>query len=217
MLDSELLLSISEDCNRSDIIAHSDKVVSDIDYQRYKNLLSLRRNGFPIHYLIGKKEFFSIDFFVSSNTLIPRPETELLVDTALSLFGKNEKINILELGTGCGAIALTLKKNRPMFSVTATDKSIKALDMAKINADKLGLEVNFVVSDWFKKVKYNNYDLIISNPPYVEERALEFNNNLKYEPRLALYGGKTGLNSLNLIKAKFVFCVRDLFFLFFEI
>ena len=103
----------------------------------------------PIHYMLGNKEFYSIKFIVSSDTLIPRPETEVLVDTVLSLFSEQEKINILELGTGCGAIALTLKKLRPSYTITATDKNKKTLNIAKKNADILGLNINFVMSDWF--------------------------------------------------------------------
>ncbi|MEE2684061.1 MAG: peptide chain release factor N(5)-glutamine methyltransferase [Pseudomonadota bacterium] len=199
MLDSEIILSIVLGCDRSDILAFPEKPVSNINSQKFKDLISLRKNGMPIHYMLGNKEFYSIKFIVSSDTLIPRPETEVLVDTVLSLFSEQEKINILELGTGCGAIALTLKKLRPSYTITATDKNKKTLNIAKKNADILGLNINFVMSDWFNKIKYQDYDVIISNPPYVEAREMESNRNLAYEPKIALYGGKDGLSEIKLI------------------
>ena len=209
MLDSELILSIILGCDRSDILAFPEKYVSDVASQKFKDLISLRKNGMPIHYISGNKEFYSIKFIVSSETLIPRPETEVLVDTALSLFREKEKINILELGTGCGAIALTLKKLRPNYTITATDKDKNTLDIAKKNADILGLNINFVISNWFNDIEYHDYDLIISNPPYVEAREIESNRDLAYEPKIALCGGEDGLSELKLIIKESFFYLKD--------
>ena len=145
-------------------------------------------------YIIGRKEFYSLSLVVGPGVLVPRPETETLVDAALERIPGLDA-SVLDLGTGSGAIALALKHERPGLNVTAVDSDAAALEIARTNADALGFDVNWLLSDWFSALADQRFDLIVSNPPYVASGDAHFNESLAHEPRIALDGGIDGLDA----------------------
>jgi len=149
----------------------------------------------PFAYLSGKKGFYHLDFKVTKDTLIPRPETELLIDITLDLLKKNQKYQVLDLGTGSGIIAVTLADINPRWKVSATDFSQAAINVAKINATT---NINFTQGSWFDAVTDQTFDLIVSNPPYIEENDA-YLDDLTYEPQTALVSGIDGLDDIRII------------------
>ena len=160
----------------------------------FLDLVERRKAGVPVAYLLGRREFYGLDLSVNPSVLIPRPETELLVDLAL----ERKPATVLDLGTGSGAIALALKSQLKGSRVVAVDADLSALQMAKRNATKLHLDVDFRHGRWFGPVAGERFDLVVSNPPYVAEGDPHL-PALRYEPRSALVGGEDGLD-----------CVRDI-------
>jgi release factor glutamine methyltransferase len=160
----------------------------------FLELIEKRKAGVPVAYLLGRKEFYGLEFSVNPSVLIPRPETELLVDLALA---RNPK-DVLDLGTGSGAVALAIKHERPRCKVVAVEADLSALQIAKRNATKLNLEVDFRHGRWFAPVAGERFDLIVSNPPYVAIGDPHL-HDLRFEPPGALLGGADGLD-----------CIRDI-------
>lgn len=197
-LDAELLLASILDCSRGQLLARDGHLL-DIDSQRrFEALLQRRREGIPVAYLLERREFWSLDLRVTPDVLIPRPETELLVERALSSLHGRTSVRVLELGTGSGAVALALAQERPDARLTATDRSAAALQVARDNAERLGLQrVRFIESDWFLALPSQRYDLILSNPPYVSmgDPALQA-AVAAHEPAIALYAEQAGLADL---------------------
>jgi release factor glutamine methyltransferase len=165
-----------------------------------ERLVQRRARGEPLAYLVRVQEFYSLPLRVTPAVLIPRPETELLVDEALAHLPRGEPRALLDLGTGSGAIALALKRERPAAIITAADVSKAALIVAHANAERLALAVRFIESSWFAAFAGERFDVIVCNPPYVasEDRAFA---GLSFEPRLALDGGADGLDSLRAVLA----------------
>jgi release factor glutamine methyltransferase len=197
-LDALVLLSHVTGKDKGWILANLDKKPSNTAITKYRDLTQKRTNRVPIAYLTQKKEFYGFELFVSSSVLIPRPETEALVDTAIELTPKNG--SLLEIGTGSGAIVIAVAKNRPDVNITATDISKNALKLAKKNALNNNIEKNirFVQSDLFNSIK-GTFDTICANLPYLPEslqaKTLREYPELKYEPYNALYGaGADGLD-----------------------
>jgi release factor glutamine methyltransferase len=174
--------------------------------EAYQTLLDRRLKGEPLAYLIQSTEFWSLNLKITRDVLIPRPETELLVEQALHLIEPRRlPMNILELGTGSGAIAIALKKERPDWQVVAVDKSPAALAIAKENANTHQADILFFESDWFSEVPHRTsekFDLIVSNPPYIAEQDPHFQGSIRYEPRIALASGLDGLKDLTNIVSK---------------
>lgn len=194
-LDIEVLLAYALNSTREFLYTYPETEITHEQLKLAQELVNKRKQGMPLAYIVGKKEFWSHDFMVNEHTLIPRPETEILVQAALDLC-EVENARVLDLGTGTGNIACILAKLRPLWQIVAVDKSIEAINVAKKNADILGLKnINFLVSDWFSGIKKQKFDLIISNPPYVAE----YDQKLKYEPPTALYSSDNGLYDLKLI------------------
>jgi len=168
------------------------------EVQEYNKDIKKRAKGMPIAYLIGSKEFWSLNMQVNKDTLIPRPETEHLVELALShLVDLKKNYKILELGTGCGAIAIALAHERPNAKIYATDISVEAIRSAKDNSKCLGVEnIQFICSNWFDAITTTKFNLIISNPPYVNEKNINDYDSLSlsYEPKIALFADNHGLN-----------------------
>lgn len=196
--DAPLLLAHVLGKDRSWLYAWPEHVPSSAQRQRYQELLQRRRQGEPLAYLTGEKEFWSLPLNVSPAVLIPRPETELLVELALSLDLPREAA-ILELGTGSGAIAIALSRERTDWHVTATDASPAALEVARDNARRhQGRDIEFIQGDWYQPLSTRQkYQLIISNPPYVapdDPHLLQ--DGLPYEPRQALCADHAGLDDL---------------------
>jgi release factor glutamine methyltransferase len=195
-LDSEVLLAHVLGRDRSWLYAWPEHVPDADRIQSFEHLLSLRLQGRPIAHLIGEREFWSMPLKVSTDTLIPRPETEHLVEIALGL-GLADDARVLDLGTGSGAIALALCSERPGWRITAIDRSPAALDVARENASRLGLgRLEFLHSHWFEALPTGvRFDLILSNPPYVDSEDLAaLPGEFRHEPELALGSGVDGLD-----------------------
>jgi release factor glutamine methyltransferase len=196
ILDSELLLSKTLNKSREKILTNLDTDIKKKNFNIFKEYIVRRSKNEPIAYILGEKEFWSKNFIVNKDTLIPRPETELLVDKLSKIF-KDKKISILDIGTGSGCIIITLLSNLKQSKGTGIDISKKAIFTAKMNASryKLSNRIKFINKS-FENVFDKKFDLIVSNPPYIERKAIK---NLsedikKYEPRMALDGGKDGLD-----------------------
>lgn len=200
-LDAEVLLAFCLKKNRSYLFSHGEDILSPESAQLFAQLLEKRKEGWPIAYLVGEREFWSLPLKVTPETLIPRPETELLVELILDFYPE-KSLHVLDLGTGSGAIALALAKERPSWHITATDASLSALAVAKENADKLGIHnVCFLKSDWFTELDLNAaYDIIVANPPYIAENDPHLREgDLRFEPQTALVAASDGLAALRII------------------
>lgn len=192
--DAAVLLGHVLDCGRLYLTVHRDDVMSQKDVQCYMDAIERRCKNEPVSYITGTKEFMSLEFNVSPAVLIPRPDTEILVETVISALGGVDCPKITDMCTGSGAIAVSLAKYIPKSSVTALDISRDALEIAGANAEKNGVCVEFELFDVLKAYK-NKADAVVSNPPYICAKELD---NLQkdvadFEPRLALDGGEDGL------------------------
>jgi release factor glutamine methyltransferase len=199
-LDAEILFCHSTGLDRSAMYSHPEKIISNDLVLTFKALIDRRLAGQPIAYITVKKEFWSIELHVDQNTLIPRPETESLIDAALDHIPSNQLLHIADLGTGCGCIAIAIATERPACHITATDISVDALWVAQTNAQKLGINnISFIKSDWYSAIQ-DSFDLIISNPPYIRDGDKHLNQgDVLHEPRIALSGGYDGFQSINQI------------------
>lgn len=203
-LEVQLLLQHVLNVNRAWLIAHADDTLPPEQHAAFETLFQRRLNGEPIAYILGAREFYGLHLKVTPDTLIPRPDTETLVDAALSKIPQNDHhngIKLLDLGTGTGAIALAIAKHRPQTQVTAVDASESALKIAQENAELLGItNITFVQSNWFAELNNQTFDFIVSNPPYIEENDPHLNQgDLRFEPRTALASGVDGLDDIRKI------------------
>lgn len=216
---AKMLLSSYLDVNPLELLTILDKEVdSDIE-KLYKSSLEALKENKPIQYVIGNVNFYGLKFIVNKNVLIPRFETEELVEQVVE-YARNfnkDKIKILDLGCGSGAIGLTLKSILKDSEVTLVDISKGALEVAKLNANNLNLDVTFIESDWFSNVELDKYDIVVSNPPYIKTDE-EIEEIVKdNEPSLALYGGIDGLDCYRKILANIKPYLNDKFLIAFEI
>ena len=203
-LDAEALLLHLLGLERATLRAWPERCLTAEQAMQYQYLIEQRREGWPVAYLTGQREFWSRNFRVGPGVLIPRPETELLIEIALHRLPADTRASILDLGTGSGVIALTLAAERPGCSVTATDFSADALAVSQENARRLGISrVSFLQGHWFAPLaKDERFDLIVSNPPYIPGRDPHLaQGDLRYEPRQALASGGDGLEALREIIA----------------
>jgi len=199
-LDAELLLAHVTGLTRTGFMAWPEREVSRDHAEQFRALVRDRVHGQPIAYLLGEQEFWSLPLTVSPNTLIPRPDTECLVEVALEL-PLPPAARVLDLGTGTGAIALALASERPQWSMMASDRIAEAVDLARRNSDRLGLPVTVVQSDWFAQlVPGSRFDLLISNPPYIpaSDRHLK-EGDVRFEPASALVSGDDGLDDIRFL------------------
>ncbi len=198
-LDAEVLLSGVLEIGRAALIARGSDVLADPDQQVYRELLERRRSGTPVAYLTGRREFWSLPLKVTPAVLVPRPETERLVEVALEHLPKSAERAVLDLGTGSGAVALAIASERPLARVVGVDVSPGALGVARDNVRSLALpNVTFRLGSWFDAVPGELFDVVVANPPYVadDDPALAA---LAAEPALALIAGPTGLDALEAI------------------
>ena len=209
-LDAEVLLAHVSGLSREHLLAHGEDRLSEKERKLYYALIRRRVEHEPVAYLTGHKEFWSLDFEVGIEVLVPRPETELLVELGLKAAGSGSgKLEILDLGTGSGCIAVALAtellKRKRGFSIVALDKSRQALELAASNAGRHGVDayIAFDESDWFSSLgEDRRFDLILSNPPYVENNAPDLSPELAFEPRGALFASDGGFADIGMLIAK---------------
>ncbi|MCC4831397.1 peptide chain release factor N(5)-glutamine methyltransferase [Shewanella sp. 10N.7] len=196
-IDAEALLLHCLNKPRSYLYTWPEKVLTADQFHAYKAMIEKRNQGTPVAHIIGEREFWSLPFIVNATTLIPRPDTEILVETALNLpLEKDAKV--LDLGTGTGAIALSLASERPQWNMTAIDKVDDAVELAKANRENLNLpQVNILQSDWFSAVAHQDFNLIVSNPPYIDETDVHLDlGDVRFEPSSALTAAEQGYADL---------------------
>jgi release factor glutamine methyltransferase len=200
-LDSEILLAFCLQKERSYLMTWPEKELTQAQQECFQELIRKRLQPQPVAYLTGEREFYSLTLKTTPATLVPRPETEMLVDKVLELTGYIAQPEILELGTGTGAIALSIKQHSPKSKILATDVSQAALDVAQENAAQHHLDVEFILSDWFEGVnQQRRFDVIVSNPPYIANHDPYLSQgDLPAEPLLALTSGDDGLQALTRI------------------
>jgi release factor glutamine methyltransferase len=199
LLDSEILLSKAINKDRKFIILNLDKEVEENNYIVFKKLIIERIKGKPIAYLTGKREFWKFEFDIDENVLIPRPDTEVIVEQVLKIFKNKNKLNFLDIGVGSGCILLSILKEKKNFLGTGIDISNESLKICAINAYKLGIKnrVKLFKSD-IDNFTNGKYDLIISNPPYIKKLDLKYLDRdvINFEPKLALDGGLDGISEI---------------------
>jgi release factor glutamine methyltransferase len=199
-LDAELLLAHVLQKNRSYLHSHGDQELSSEIIAAFLELKQQRLTGKPIAYILKYKEFWSLNLEINEHVLIPRPETELLVELALNMLPANEYLKVADLGTGSGAIALAIAKERPNWLITAVDISNEALLIAQKNAHSLKLtNVQFILSNWCLNLSEYKFDAIISNPPYIAENDPHLQGSIKFEPHLALVAKNNGIDAIDII------------------
>jgi release factor glutamine methyltransferase len=200
-LDAEILLAFLLNKERTYLLTWPDKLLDEIQQQAFIQLLTRRSSGEPIAYIVGTKEFWSLPLHVSPVTLIPRPDTEVLVELVLNHYANTRKLHCLDLGTGTGAIALALASEQPLWQIDAVDYSFEAVKLAQHNAQSLHLNnVTVYQSDWFSDVKNIDFDVIVSNPPYID--VLDQNlsqGDVRFEPKSALVANEQGLGDIKFI------------------
>ncbi len=206
-LDSEILLSNSIKRDKKYIILNPKELLNSEQVETFKNLIERRRKKEPVAYLINKKEFWKYEFFVNKDVLIPRPDTELIIEQVLKIYSKDSQLQVLDIGTGSGCILLSILKERPNFYGTGIDISNKSINVSKLNAKQLNLtsRVKFFHSS-VDNFKIGKYDLVVSNPPYIELFNLKYleKDVISFEPKLALSGGFDGFSKIRKVinKAK---------------
>ncbi len=203
-IEVQCLLQAVLQVNRAWLFTHPEQSLDADQHARYMTLFERRLRGEPIAYLLGEREFYGLVFKVSPATLIPRPETELLVELALQRIPQQGAFRVLDLGTGSGAIALSIAHARTSAEVVAVDASAAALEVAQFNSQRLGLaNVRLLQSDWFSALHGERFDIIVSNPPYIAagDAHLE-QGDVRFEPRTALASGANGLEDTRRIIAQ---------------
>ena len=204
-LDSEILLSNLIKRDKRYIVLNPKALLNSEQLDKFKNLIERRKKGEPIAYLINKKDFWRDEFFVNKDVLIPRPDTELIIEQVLKIYSKDAQLQVLDIGTGSGCILLSILKERINFYGTGIDISKKSINVSKFNAKQLNLtnRVKFFHSG-VDNFKIGKYDLIVSNPPYIELLNLRYleKDVVNFEPRLALSGGLDGFSKIRKVISK---------------
>ena len=217
-LKARLLLQYVLDKPRQYIIVYDNKEIDkQQQWQYFVNIEKLTK-GVPLQHITHRQEFMKMDFFVDENVLIPRPDTEILVEEVIKIAQKYDSPRILDLCTGSGAIAISLKKFVPNADITAVDISEKALEIAQKNAKKLETKINFLKSDLFDKLDNKKFDIIVSNPPYIRKDEIKkLSEEVQKEPKIALDGGEDGLDFYRIIAEQAINYLKTGSFLCFEI
>jgi release factor glutamine methyltransferase len=198
--EARLLLAEATGLSAAGVLAHGERELAEATKARYLEMVARRKEGEPIAYILGRREFYGLSLAVGPSVLIPRPETELLVELALERLPLEADTSVADLGTGCGAIALAIKKHRPRARVVAIDESVAALEVAARNAAQHALEVDWRHGRWFEATPAERFDLIVSNPPYVAAGDPHLSmGDVRFEPPGALVAGSDGLDAIRAI------------------
>jgi len=195
----EARLLLAEACGFSEasVLAHPERELPEAVAARFEEMAARRRAGEPIAYVLGRREFYGLPLAVGRSVLIPRPETELLVELALDRLPADAEARVADLGTGCGAVALAIARNRPRARVVAIEQSAAALEFAKRNATRLGIAIELRHGRWFEPLAGERFDLAVSNPPYVASGDPHLGEgDLRFEPRSSLVSGEDGLDAI---------------------
>lgn len=217
-LKARLLLQYVLDKPRQYIIVYDNKEIDKQQQWKYFVNIEKLTKGIPLQHITHRQEFMKMDFFVDENVLIPRPDTEILVEEVIKIAQKYNSPRILDLCTGSGAIAISLKKFVPNADITAVDISEKALEIAQKNAEKLEAKINFVKSNLFDKLDNKKFDIIVSNPPYIRKDEIKkLSEEVQKEPKIALDGGEDGLDFYRIIAEQAINYLKTGSFLCFEI
>jgi release factor glutamine methyltransferase len=205
LLDSEILISQAINKNREFVLLNSNIKINQKEYLNLQKLVYERKKGKPISYLTGQKFFWKYNFKINDHVLIPRPDTEVVVETILNVYKEKNRINFLEVGVGSGCILLSILKEKKNFRATGIDISCRAIRVCNINAYRLGVKnrVKLFKSD-IDKFSKGKYDLIISNPPYIKKLDLKYleKDIINFEPKIALDGGLDGISEIRKIIKK---------------
>ncbi|MBV8051682.1 MAG: peptide chain release factor N(5)-glutamine methyltransferase [Acidobacteriaceae bacterium] len=221
-MNAELLMMFTLNCDRAYLYAHPERELSPEEQARYRDAIEQRSGGFPAQYITGHQEFWGMDLIVSPAVLVPRPETEHVIETVLQLIGEAEKpLRIVDVGTGSGSIALALAKELPRAEIDATEISPAALEVARANAARHQVErrIHFHETDLLQGFEASSLDFVVSNPPYVgesEEDQVQLEVR-KFEPRSAVFAGPTGMEVIERLIAEANFVLRPGGWLIFEI
>ena len=205
MLDCEILMSKAMNENREFIILNPKKEIKNNNYNNFKDLIYERSKGKPIAYITGKKFFWKYEFEINEDVLIPRPDTEIVIEQVFKIFKYKNRINFLDIGVGSGCILLSILKEKKNYFGTGIDVSNKCVKLSKINANKLGVKNRArIFKSNVDNFGFGKYDLIISNPPYIKKLDLKNLNRevINFEPKLALDGGLEGLSEIRKVIAK---------------
>ncbi|MBD1156635.1 peptide chain release factor N(5)-glutamine methyltransferase [Pelagibacterales bacterium SAG-MED20] len=201
-LDGEILLSSSIKKDKTHIILNYEELLTLKQLNKFKSLIERRKKGEPIAYLLKKKDFWNNEFYINKDVLIPRPDTELIIEQVLKISSKESQLQVLDIGTGSGCILLSILKERPNFYGTGIDISKKCINVSKFNANKLHLtnRTRFIYSS-VDNFKIGKYDIIVSNPPYIELLNLKYleRDVVNFEPKLALSGGLDGFSKIRIV------------------
>ena len=210
-LDSEILLSNIIKMKRESIFLNLKKNLDINHIKIFDNLIERRKKGEPVAYLINKKEFWKDTFYVDKNVLIPRPDTEILIENVIKYTNKNSKLHVLDIGTGSGCILLSILNERKNFTGIGIDISKKSIKVSKYNAKKLDLDnrSKFYISD-VDNFLLGKYDVVVSNPPYIENYSLKYleKDIFDFEPKLALRGGQDGCSRISDVISKTSYLIK---------
>jgi release factor glutamine methyltransferase len=198
LLDAQVLLSHVLQCNSAHLAAWPEKALAKTQLKEFLQLIERRQQGLPVAHLTGSREFWSLDFSVDNSTLIPRPETETLVEYLLQNFADRKELALLDMGTGTGAIAISIASEKPGWNIVASDISEDALELARQNCEAHETDnVTLIHSDWFQNIRQNNFDIIISNPPYISSDDPHLSQgDVRFEPQSALTSGDMGMDDI---------------------
>jgi len=195
--DARVLLRTAVQATDAHLAAYPEQILTAIQHERFRGWVERRRAGEPVAYIIGSREFYSLAFGVTPAVLIPRPETELLVETALGMIALEAPVRVLDLGTGSGCVAVAIGRYRARACVTAVDISRAALEVARENAMAHEVNIEFIESNWFAALRDRRFHLIVANPPYVADGDPHLRQgDLRFEPRGALVAGPIGLDAI---------------------
>ncbi len=198
-LDAQVLLSHTLQCNSAHLLAWPEKDLSGAQQINYLELIQQRQQGVPVAHLTGQREFWSLTFAVNNSTLIPRPETETLIEFILEEFADKKNLKLLDMGTGTGAIAISIATEKPDWEIIASEQSTDALKLAQQNSKHHQTSnISFVQSNWFDNIKHRDFDIIVSNPPYIANNDPHLLvGDVRFEPQTALSAGQTGMDDIN--------------------